>query len=159
MAISPVNVINQVPYLPTSRNFPVDLRQLSVEVDKANVDISNAVNNRTISLFPTNRPAINGESWFLSGNRRQEALRQVYNVSSTTPIAHGINTTNIDQFIRGFGSYTDGTNYYGFIFGSNVAIIGQISFYITTTNIVFLVGAGAPTITKGNLTLEWLSQP
>lgn len=159
MGASPPNIINQVPYLPTSRNFPPEIKQLTVEVDKANVDISNAVNNRTISLFPTTRPAINGESWFLQGNRRQEGLRQVYNVTSTSPIVHGISFSNIDQFVRGFGSYTDGTNWYGFIYAASTAISGQISFYLTPTNIVFVVGVGAPTLTRGNVTLEWLSQP
>lgn len=159
MAASPPNIINQVPYLPTSRNYPPELSQLTVEIDKTNIDTANAVNNRTISLFPTTRPAINGESWFLFGNRRQEGLRQVYNVTSTSSIAHGINFTNIDQFVRGFGSFTDGTNWYGLIYSSSTAIAGQVSFYLTPTNIVFLVGAGAPSVTKGTVTLEWISKP
>lgn len=159
MSASPPNIINQVPYLSTTRNFPPEINQLTVEVDKANIDIAAAVNNRTISLFPTNRPAINGESWFLTGNRRQEGLRQVYNISSTASIPHGIIITNIDKFVRGFGDYTDGTNTYGFIYGSNVAVAGQISFYISPANIVFLVGLGAPTLTSGIITLEWISKP
>ena len=159
MSASPPNIINQVPYLPTSRNFPTELRQLTVEVDKANIDTANAVNNRTISLFPTNRPAINGESWFLQGNRRQEGLRQVYNVTSTASIPHGINFQNIDQFVRGFGDYTDGTNFYGFIYGSSIAIAGQLTFYLTPMNIVFVVGAGAPSLTRGVVILEWISKP
>ena len=153
------NVFNTVPYLPTSRNFPQEVSQLTVEIDKSYVDTANAVNNRTISIFPTTRPVINGESWFLTNNRRQEALRQAYNVISTAPIPHGINTSNIGQFIRMFGTYTNGTNFYGLIAGSNIAIVGQISFYLTSTNITFLSGAGAPTLTSGLEVLEWLSQP
>lgn len=153
------NVINQVPYLRTSRNFPTEIGQLTVEINKAYVDIANAVNNRTISIFPTIFPAVNGESWFLTANQRQQALRQVYSFTSTTSIPHHIQVLDPSQFVRGFGSYTDGSLSYGLIFGSNTPIAGQISFYITSTNIVFLSGAGAPSVTKGIVVLEWLSQP
>jgi len=153
------NVVNQVAYLRTSREFPEEIHQLTVEVNKAYIDIANTVNNRTISIFPTNRPAITGESWFFN-NQRQQTLRQFYPFTSTANIAHGITFTNISQFTRLYGQYTDrppGTNWYGLIAGSNVAIAGQVSFYITPTDIVFLVGAGAPTVTQGTVILEWLS--
>ena len=51
------NLINQVAYLRTSREFPEELHQLTVEINKTYVDIANAVNARVIGLFPTNRPA------------------------------------------------------------------------------------------------------
>lgn len=152
------NVVNQVAFLRTSRNFPQDIQQLTVEVDKAYVDTANAVNNRTISIFPTTRAAINGESWFITNNQRQQGLRQVYTFTSTASIAHGIDFTKISRFTRNFGEFTDGTNWYGLIHGSNIAIAGQISFYLTPTNIVFVVGGGSPALTNGNIVLEWLSQ-
>ena len=49
-----------------------------MEVDRSYIDIANAVNVRTISLFPSNRPALNGENWYIRNNQRQQALRQVY---------------------------------------------------------------------------------
>jgi hypothetical protein len=155
------NVVNQVAYLRTSRDFPYDdARQLSVEVNKAYVDTSNAINNRIISIFPTNRPAINGESWFITGNQRQQGFRQIYSFTTTANIPHGVTVIDPSQFIRCFGSYTDGTNTYGLIFGSNASTIaGQISFYLTATNIVFEVDGGAPSVTKGTVVLEWISQP
>lgn len=152
------NVVNQIPYLRTSREFPEDLRQLTVEVNKSYIDTANAVNNRIISLFPTNRPAITGESWFLTNNQRQQTLRQVFIFTTTTAITHLISVTNPNQFTRCFGSYTDGTNSYGLIFGTSVAVAGQILFYVTSTQIVFVVGAGAPALTAGRITLEWLSE-
>lgn len=151
--------MNQVAYLRTSRDFPEEGKQFTIEVNKAYVDTANAVNNRTISLFPTTRPAINGESWFLTGNQRQQGFRQAYPFTTTTNIAHGIDFNQIERFVRMFGDFTDGTNWYGLIAASNVAIAGQISFYLTSTNIVFVVGGGAPALTKGTITLEWLSQP
>ena len=151
------NVINQVPYLRTTREFPENIQELTVQVNKSYVDIANAVNNRTISLFPTNRPAITGESWFLTKNQRQQTLRQVYTFSTTTAINHGIQVVDPDQFTRCFGSFTNGSRSYGLIWASDVSIAGQITFYLTSTQIVFLTGAGAPSISSGKITLEWLS--
>lgn len=151
------NIVNQVAYLRTSREYPEDLHQLTVEVNKSYVDIANAVNNRTISIFPTNRPALTGESWFLSSNQRQQTFRQVYVFTSTSSINHGISVLDPNQFTRCFGSFTDGTNSYGLFFASSTAISGQITFYLTSTQIVFVVDAGAPSLTAGRITLEWLS--
>lgn len=153
------NVINQVAYLRTSRNFPPDLQQLTVELDKSYIDTANAINNRTISLFANGRSAINGESWFLIGNQKQQGFRQVYTFTTTANITHGIDFNKISRFVRTFGEFTDGTNWYGLIAGSNVAIAGQVSFYLSPTNIVFAVGAGAPAVTGGTVVIEWLSQP
>lgn len=159
------SIINQSPFLRTARKFPEDLHMLALEVDKTYIDIANAVNNRTIGLFPTTRPAINGESWFLTKNQRQQGFRQVYLFEATGNVPHGIPFDDVSYFTNCFGSYTDGTNWYGVIFGSNVAIAGQVSFYITPTtssasgNIVILSGAGAPTIDYGLIVLQWITNP
>ncbi len=151
------NVINQVAYLRASRNYPEDISLLTLEVNKSYVDIANAVNVRIIGLFPTNRSAITGENWYLTQNKRQQSLRQVYTFTTTAAINHGLKFDEVNQFTRLFGTYTDGTNWYGLIAGSSVAIAGQISFYITPTQIIFVTGAGAPAITSGTVVLEWLS--
>lgn len=150
------NVINQIPFLRTSREFPEDIHNLVVEVNKSYLEIASAVNSRTIGLFPTNRPAITGESFYFS-TQRQQTLRQLYSVTSTANIPHGIKVSQTAGFTRMYGQFTDGTNWYGFIAGSSTAIAGQISFYITSTNIVFVSGAGAPTLTTGSIVLEWAS--
>ena len=160
-----VNVVNQVAYLRTSREFQEDIHQLAIEVNRSYIDIANAVNNRTISIFPINRPAINGESWFISKNQRQQGLRQVYTFTSTADINIGFKLSSIAEFTRFFGIYTDGTASYGLIPGTSVAIAGQISFYVTvngastTSDVIkFLVGAGAPALTSGKIVLEWISE-
>lgn len=158
------NVINQQAFLRSSREFTDDIHQLTVDVNKAYVETANAVNVRTISLFPVNRPAQTGEGWFLQKNQKQSGFRQVYTFTSTASITHGINVKNISQFIRCWGTFTDTTNkssqnWYGLIFGSNVAIAGQITFYVTQTQIVFLSGAGVPTLAAGTIVLEWISEP
>ena len=161
-----INLFTQVPYLRTSRNFPEDLHQLTVEVNKSYVDIANCVNNRTMSIFTTQVAVVNGESWFINGIKHQ-GFRATYQIGALSifpaSIPHFINFSNLFEFVRCFGSYTDGTNYYGAIYGSNVAIAGQISFYLTPNSgttpgdIVILAGAGAPTVINLVITLEWIA--
>lgn len=151
--------MNQVAYLRTSRDFPEEIIEFSKEADKAYLDTANAVNVRTIGIFPINRPAINGESWFLQGNRKQQGLRQVYLFTAAGNIPHGIVNAIPGQFVRGFGSYTDGTDTFGVIYGTSTAIAGQVTFYITSTDIVVLSGSGAPSISSGKIVIEWISQP
>lgn len=161
-----IDVINQAPFLRTSREFPEEIRQLTVEVNRTYVDIASFVNARTIGLFPTNRAAINGESWFLQGNRRQQALRQVYPFTTTANIPLGFKISQVSQFSRLFGTYTDSAGrWYGILGATSVAIAGQIGFYIdidgtsTTSDLIkFTTGAGAPTLTYGTIVVEWLSK-
>src|SRR5438445_11029204 len=147
------NIVNQIAYLRTTREFPEEIHQLCVEANKAYVDTANAINSRIIGIFSTNKPSITGESWFIT-NQRQQSLRQVFTFSSTSSITHNINVTDPSQFINCYGSYTDGTNTYGLFFASSILIVGQITFYVTKTQIVFLVGAGAPALTSGKINLQ-----
>lgn len=149
--------LNNVPYLRTSRSFPEDLHLMSIESNKAYIDIANAVNLRTIGIFTNVKPSISGESWYFGSIKRHQGLRQLYLFSNTSSISHGLNFSTIQMFTRCYGEYTDGTNWYGLISGTSVAIAGQISFYLTPTQIVFNVGAGAPALQSGNLVLEWVS--
>ncbi len=150
------NVVNQVPYLRTTRNFPEEIQPLVVELNRSYVDIAAKINDRVIGIFPTMRPAITGESWFITGSQKQQTLRQVFTFTSTASITHGIGTFYaISPSSK--GTFTDGTNYYGLIYASNVAIAAQITFYVTATQIIFMSGVGAPTLTNGIIDLEWLS--
>ncbi len=153
------NVVNQVPYLRTSRDFPKDIDELSIQLSKSYLDIANVVNQRIIGIFPTVRPAITGESYFITNNQRQQTLRQVYTFTNTIAINHNIKNVFPNQFTSCYGSYTDGINSYGLFFATSVAIAGQITFYITSTQIIFLIGAGAPAMTSGRIVLTWLSSP
>lgn len=152
------NVVNQSSFLQTTREYPPEMGQLVLEMNKSYVDVANAVNSRIISIFPTTRPALTGENWFLQNNQKPKGFRQIYTFTSTANIAHGIDLTRISRFTRNWGEFTDGTNWYGLIHSSNVLIAGQITFYITPTDIVFLTGGGAPVLTSGTIVLEWLSQ-
>jgi hypothetical protein len=153
------NFITSAPYLKTSRNFPLNPQELQVELDKSYIDIASAVNNRTIGVFSTNYASINGEGWFIT-SKKQQGLRKVYNFTSlsTFPIPHNLDYDSIERFTRLYGTYTDGTNWYGIIGGTSVAIAGQFSFYVTPTTLTFLTGAGAPAMTRGSVVIEWLSK-
>lgn len=152
------NVVNQTAYLRTSREYPEEVHQLSFELNKTYVDIANAVNTRTIGIHPRNRPAVTGEGYFIT-TTKQETFRQLFTFTATTPINHQILNVMPGQFTpKCQGSYTDGTNTYGLFFATSVAIAGQITFYVTSTQIVFNVGGGAPALTSGIIILEWLAR-
>lgn len=150
---------NTAPFLRTSRLFPDDNPQaLSVEVDRAYISIADAVNARTIGVFAVNVQGSSGEYWYTQGgNRRYQGLRQVYLFTGTASIPHGINLFSVNQVTKCSGSFTDGTNWYGALWASNTAIAGQVSFYVTPSNIVIIAGSGAPSISSGSIVLEWIS--
>lgn len=154
-----MSIINNDSYLRTSRNFPFEPQSLSVEVNRSYVDIANAVNAKTIGLFPVNRAAITGESWFLSGPvQRQQSLRQVYQFTAAGNIAHGLNLAQLSAFTRIYGTIFDGSVYYPLPYVDPTAANNQISVKVTGTNIVITAGGGAPpSITSGLVVLEWLS--
>lgn len=153
------NPVQQSPYLRQQRNFPQDnMQKLTVEIDHSYIDIATKMNEREIAIYPIGTSIVSGQQWFLAGQpKRQQALRQVFPFSSTASITHGI--TGYTLFSgKSSGSYTDGTNWYGLIFGSNTAIAGQLGFYVTPTQIVFTNGGGASSLSSGYVILEWVSQ-
>lgn len=152
------NVVNQVPYIKASREFPPDTDKIALILTRTYVEVADAINLRTIGIFPSNRPAITGNNYFVFQNKRQQSLRQVYTFTTTVNIPHGIVLHDVDYMVAMYGQWTDGTNWYGLIAGTAVLIAGQISFYLDPTNIIFVVGAGAPVLTKGIIVLEWMSQ-
>lgn len=148
---------NNAPFLRSSRDFPPELHQLTVEVNKAYVDIANNVNARTIGTYGTNRPTPTGNRWFVSGGN-QQTLRQVYTFTSAGNIAHNINFSFIAGFVAIYGSFTDGSIWYPLPYVDVTGVTNQISLTVTSTNIVITAGAGSPpSITQGFVVLEWLS--
>ena len=156
------NIANQVAYLRTTRNFPTAVNELTLEINKAYVDIANTVNNRIIGLFPTNRYVITGESWFINNNQRQQTLRQVYNFGSIAPgavstQAHEI--INLTQFTRIWGTCVTNLPDFRPIPYASVAPNANIDLRVDATNIIIANGAAGPTINSALVILEWLSQP
>lgn len=148
---------NQVSYLRVQRQFPEEISALRVELDKAYLDIANAVNSRVIGLFSVTQSTVTGESWFLTSKRRQ-TLRKVFTFTSTASIAHGISFTTNFTISKMWGQYTDGTNWFGIIPGTSVAVAGLLQFYLTPTQIVFAAGAGIPALQRGIIIVEYLTE-
>jgi len=157
-----MNILHQVPYLRTSREFPEEIHQLTVEVNRSYVDVANAVNARIIGVFPVNRPVQTGESWFFSTTRHQ-ALRQVYEFGAIA--AGGI--LNIPYKVQGFfslvslsGSVITNQPDQRPIPYSSVSANSNIETLLdTNTNqIRILVGSGSPNVVSGFIVFTWLSQ-
>lgn len=153
-----ITTINQNPYLRTSREFPEDLHMLTVEVNRTYLDIANTVNARTIGLFPTNRCANTGESWYIASNKRQQSFRQVYQLGNAfTNFDHNLDLESVSTFtvIRGIGY--DGTNYYPLPY-IGTAANQNVGLRVNSTQVQFLTGGAPPTIVSGFILLEWLSR-
>ncbi len=153
--------LNKAPYLRSQRQFPNDdLKSLSNQTDHAYIDIAQKVNQRIIGTYATNFQVITGEGWFFDGSHNlRQSLRQVYTFTAAGNIPHEINWPGLYAVSpRSYGTYTDGTNWYGVIYGtSGGAIPGTVEFYVTPTDIV-VQNAGAPAIVSGFIDLEWISQ-
>jgi hypothetical protein len=147
------------PYLQTSRNFPREIDQLSIELNNSYTDIAIAVNNRTISTFISNKSVLTGENSYVVKNRKQQTLRQVYPFTSAAlTIPHMIDVTKIAGFTNIYGTFTNGTNWYPLPYVDVVSSTNQVNVIVTPTNIVITSGAGAPpVIVSGYVVLEWLS--
>jgi hypothetical protein len=152
MTFGPANT--ESPYLPISREYDEREGSLSSQLGSTYSAIALRLNNREISLYDQTE-TLTGQKWTNAANLQvpKQTFRKVFPFTAAGSTPH--NLTNLTQVI-GWGEFTDGTNFYGAIHGSNVAIAGQVSFYVTPTNLVILSGAGAPAITSGVIVLEYL---
>lgn len=157
------NAINQAPFVKTSRLFPEDMPSLIQELTVSYTESSSALNDRIIGLYPSNRPAVTGQSYYITTQKKQ-GLRQIYTFQNTNDIPIGFKLSSIFTVPHAYGSYKSGTFINGLIFGTNGFIANQISFYLavdgTSTQsdlIKFRVDAGAPALNSGIIILEWIS--
>lgn len=156
------NVINQAPYLIVSRQFSLDDQsKLSTEVNRSYTDIANAVNTRTIGFFPVNKSVITGEAWFVSQNRKQQGLRQVFPFSDANLVFnHNLSMDSVAFFKPIIGNFYTGSTWENLPYVDVTNVNNQIKVSITNTQIVITKGAGAPpAIQSGYLVLEWISNP
>jgi hypothetical protein len=154
------NIVNRTPYLRTTREFPEEMHQLTVEVNRSYLDIAQAVNARTIGIYPTVNPAITGNIYYLKANRPQYSFRETYVFTSAGPIPHNIDLTRIFGFVSITAMFTDGTKWYPLPYVGVVSATNQINVTIDSTNINITAGGGTPpSIVSGLITLEWISNP
>lgn len=155
------SAINRTPYLRTTRDFK-NKDELSETLDKAYIDIAQAVNNRTIGIFPVNLPAITGESWVISMNQKQQTLRQVYPfgvIATGVSITIAIAKLSTNQFSRIYGTcITNVPDHRPIPFAAQNATSNiTVSVNLITGNITVQNGSTAPQISSGIIVLEWLS--
>lgn len=148
---------NQTPYLRTSWDFPEDAKQLSIELDRSFIDVANSINDRTIGIYASNKPVVNGETWFYDQNKKYQALRKIYSATSFANIPHNINTNNLVIFTKISGGFISGTTFYPLPYVHPTAA-NQVGIQVSSSNIVFNVGGSAPSPSKVLIILEWLSQ-
>lgn len=161
------SIVNRSPYLRASREYPLEIGPLVQEVNKAYLDVANAVNERSIGIYPVNLPAITGNSYFFRGKTKQQSLRQVYTFTGAGSIPHGINILDIFGISPNtYGSYKDSlNNWYGALYAGSTPIPDQVSFYITPNsstsvldgNIVISINGAAPAIASGFIVIEWVA--
>ena len=150
-----------MPYIRSSREFPENIHDLAFQSNKAYLEVANAINQRTIGIFPIIKSAITGEQWFINKNRKQQSLRQVYTfgtiaagASLSIPyILHGF-----DQFVRIWGTTITTVPDNRPLPYASVTANANIELNVTPTNIVIKVGAASPNLVSGLIIIEWLSQ-
>jgi hypothetical protein len=154
----------QQPYLPTSRQFPVNnLPILEPELVKSYIEIAQAVNGRTIGVFE-NIQIVTGERWYASDPTNALNKRQTYRKAfpvgaiaknTTLQIPHGI--TGIVAFTRIYGTcITDLPDFRPIPYASIAGMTATIDLRVDTTTIYIAVGSGSPNVLSGNIVLEYL---
>jgi hypothetical protein len=153
------NIFNKAPYLRTTRHFPAEIQALQVELDRSNIDIANAVNDRVIGIFAKGQIAITGESWYVNGSTKQQTLRKIFTFAAPGAAPHNIDLQQISGITRLYGTCTDGSTWYPLPYVDTVSANNQISLTLTSSNVVITAGSSAPTITNAIVVVEYLSNP
>ncbi len=146
-----MSIINATQFLQNTKTFSGDLETLSQRVDEAYVDIAKSVNARTIGVYPESAIAATGNSYILNGTKfNSKRILILFSAAGSINLPFTYQT-----IFQASGTFTDGTNWYGVIFGSSTTISGQVSFYVSSTQLVIQADGGAPSIVNGYIILEF----
>lgn len=159
------NLLNPAPYLRTSRNFPVDSKKLEVELNSSYIDIANCVNARTIGIFPTNRPTVTGERWYLTSST-QQTLRQIYSfgaIASGAELDIPLGFTNWNMLTKITATVlTNVPDYRPIPFVDPTTATNGMEILVATVagmlQIRIILGSTAPAVVSGIAVIEFLSQ-
>lgn len=154
------NVANTVPYLQTSRKYPVDSPpKLETELSKMTLDVATAVNSRTIGIYDST-PTITGNQYFSTNTTNAQIKRQSKRVvfpfsDASLTFSHGL--TGVTMFTVISGGFTDGTLFYPLPYVDVTNVNNQVAVKVSATQVIITKGAGAPpAITNGVIILEFL---
>ncbi len=153
------SIVNQTPYVRSSRDFPTEVVTLSQEVDKSYLDLANALNQRTIGIYATKNPSVTGNAFFVSG-QKQQGLRQLYVVPAIAAGATG--TIAITKYYSPYalisGAVTTSSDSRPIPYASVTANANiEVKVDSATLTIRISVGAASPAIVSGFVVLEWIS--
>lgn len=160
------NPINFGLFLRTSNIFPrTNVGDLAFEMSKAFIDIANAVNNRTISIFTTNKQSETGESWYYFQNRRKQTLRKLYRFDAIAPgteLDIPIDIPSFTEFTRIWGTVvTDIPDYRPLPYVDPVVLTTGMGLLVGpiagVNNVRIILGATAQPVVRGFVVLEWLN--
>lgn len=150
------NIPINSPFLRVQRKFPLEPQMLSVELERAYIEIAGSVNSRAISLFSDGQTVPNGQVVFIGGQKYQ-GLQRIYYITATGNTPHLLNTQNIFAFTSISGTFNSGTNFFPLPLVDVVNADNQISLSLTNTDIVITPGAGSPpAFDFGIVTLSWI---
>jgi len=147
-------------FLPTTIQYPKELEELIVRLNKAYEDTATRLNAKQIGIFD-NLEFLTGEQWpGTSPQIKRQTFRQVYMVGAiaagaTSTTAHGI--TGITAFTHIYGTcVTSVVDYRPIPYASATVVTNQIELKVDSTNITIINGATAPNITSAIIILEYL---
>lgn len=159
------------PYLPTSVKYPTDPSELQNTLSKSYIEISQAVNRRSIGIFNTFQ-MVTGNQYFSNTNNSvqkpiqyRQSYRKVFPFSAiaagaTLAIDHAI--TGITECVNIYGScITDAIvnpngKYLPLPYASVTNVNLQIQLDVNDTQINITNGAAADNILSGSIVLEYL---
>jgi len=158
------NSASQSLYLITSRDFPTEKpKELEANLSKSWVDLSQAVNTRTIGNYLLTSSA-SGNKFFSTVTTNAQQYRQSYRqvftfgaiaAGATLNIAHGI--SGITQCIVMSGNcITAVPDFRPIPYASATVVTNQIEIRVNSTNITIINGVTAANITSGFVVLEYL---
>ena len=146
-------VSNKTPYVRTYRKFPEDPKNLVIELTRGWIETANAINNRVIGIVSTD-PTVTGKAYYFNGQKFQ-SISQLFPISnSSLTINHGI--SNFSQMVVQTGWFTDGTIWYPLPYVDVTNVTNQVKVSTTSSQILVVKGATAPSISSGFVLLEWL---
>ncbi|MDE1970959.1 MAG: hypothetical protein KGI50_05285 [Patescibacteria group bacterium] len=145
------------PYLRLQRQFPSDdIHSMSIEMNRAWIDLALKVNARTIGTYSQGNPSATGNTYYYSG-KSLPSQSQLYLYTGSATIAHGISVSTATKFVRIYGTLTDGTNWYPLPYVDVTDVTKSMTVNVDSTNINVTLGASAPSVTSGYVVLEWIS--
>lgn len=162
--MSSSSITNTVPYLQTTRKFPVEADGIQRELTKWAVDVANNMNNREIAFYDL-MPTITGQKWFSvnfgdpniqNPAVKRQTFRKVFPFDDAS-LTFNHNIEGATFFTSIYGAATDGTFFFPLPY-VNPTAANQIGLLVSATQVTVVKGGGAPAITSGVVVLEWLTQ-